>query len=94
MEKNIWSNNGLRGAKDHHGVGGREEFSQAIGRGSGSSGVLRSDNQKWEVRVGQSSRGIYEERMPVRGCTETLNEIRWDIYDTNVIARYGGDRAD
>lgn len=32
--------------------------------------------------------------MPVRSFTETLNEIRWDIFDTNVIARDGGDRAD
>ena len=32
--------------------------------------------------------------MPIRGFTETLNKIRWDIYDTNVIAWYGGDRAE
>ena len=32
--------------------------------------------------------------MPGRSFTEALNEIRWDIYDTNVIAREGGDGAD
>ena len=32
--------------------------------------------------------------MPIRGFAEALYEICWDIYDANVIARDGGDRAD